>query len=141
MLEPDPPEFRRRALDLLESGWAVRDVAASLGFAEFCLHRWKRQDLIERGRKSPCSEAIESAALAEARARIGHLHYFNKDTALASLQDTGYQIVDWFYTPSGDRNPSFKAKLARWPRRLLSRLSPDFAVRLLGGQSLLVLTR
>ena len=78
---------------------------------------------------------------AEARARVGHLHYFSKDTALASLQDTGYQIVDWFYTPSGDRNPSFKAKLARCPRRLLSSLSPNLAVRLLGGHSLLVLAR
>jgi transposase-like protein len=36
--KPYPPQFRRRALDLLESGRSVRDVAASLGIAESCLH-------------------------------------------------------------------------------------------------------
>ena len=34
MPRPYPPEFRRRALDLVESGRTVRDVAASLGIAE-----------------------------------------------------------------------------------------------------------
>jgi transposase InsO family protein len=71
--KPYPPEFRRRALDLLESGRSVRDVAASLGIAESCLHRWKSQDLLERGLKAPTPEAIESAAPAAARARISEL--------------------------------------------------------------------
>jgi len=31
MPRPYPPEFRRRALDLVESGRPVRDVAVSLG--------------------------------------------------------------------------------------------------------------
>lgn len=31
MPEPYPPEFRRRALDLVASGRTVREVAASLG--------------------------------------------------------------------------------------------------------------
>jgi transposase-like protein len=71
--KPYPPEFRRRALDLLESGRSVRDVAASLGIAESCLHRWKSQDLLDRGLKAPTPEAIESAAPAAARARISEL--------------------------------------------------------------------
>jgi hypothetical protein len=41
MPRPYPPEFRRRALDLVESGRTVRDVAASLGIAESCLYRWR----------------------------------------------------------------------------------------------------
>ncbi|XNL82088.1 transposase [Actinomadura madurae] len=45
--KPYPPEFRRRALELLESGRSVRDMAASLSIAESCLHRWKRRDLID----------------------------------------------------------------------------------------------
>lgn len=36
MSKPYPSEFRRRALDLVESGWTVRDVAAVLGIAESC---------------------------------------------------------------------------------------------------------
>ncbi|WP_214370631.1 transposase [Pseudonocardia sp. H11422] len=70
---PTPPEFRRRARDLLESGRSFRDVAASLGIAESWLHRWKSQDLLDRGLKAPTPEAIESAAPAAARARISEL--------------------------------------------------------------------
>ncbi|GAA3948416.1 hypothetical protein GCM10023085_33340 [Actinomadura viridis] len=73
MPKPYPPVFRRRALDLLESGRSVRDVAASLGIAESCLHRWKRQDLIDRGLKPPSPAEAESVALAQARARIAEL--------------------------------------------------------------------
>jgi cyclopropane fatty-acyl-phospholipid synthase-like methyltransferase len=28
-----------------------------------------------------------------------HLHYFTKDTALRTLEDTGYEVLDYFYTP------------------------------------------
>lgn len=73
MPKPYPPEFRRRALDLLASGRSVRDVAASLSIAESCLHRWKRQDLIDRGLQTLGPAAVESAALAEARSRIAEL--------------------------------------------------------------------
>ncbi|WP_106400580.1 transposase [Actinocorallia populi] len=69
MPKPYPPEFRRRALDLLESGRPVLEIAASLGIAESCLHRWKRLDLIERGLKAPSPAAVESAALAQAQAQ------------------------------------------------------------------------
>jgi transposase InsO family protein/transposase-like protein len=71
--KPYPPEFRRRALDLLSSGRTVRDVAASLGIAESCLHRWKSQDLTDRGLKCPSPGAVESAALAAAQRRIAEL--------------------------------------------------------------------
>lgn len=72
MPNPYPPEFRRRALDLVASGRTVRDVAASLGIAESCLYRWKSRDLIDRGLK-PGTTASESAELAEARRRIHEL--------------------------------------------------------------------
>jgi transposase-like protein len=71
--KPYPPEFRRRALDLLTSGRTVRDVAASSGIAESCLHRWKSLVLMDRGLKSPTPEAVESAALAVAQRRIVEL--------------------------------------------------------------------
>ena len=73
MPKPYPPEFRRRALDLLASGRSVRDVARSLGIAESCQHRWKSRDLLERGLKTPTPEQVESAALAAAKARIAEL--------------------------------------------------------------------
>lgn len=72
MPKPYPPEFRRRALDLVAGGRTVRDVAASLGVAESCLYRWKSQDLIDRGLKAGTTTS-ESAELAAARRRIKEL--------------------------------------------------------------------
>ncbi len=73
MPKPYPPEFQRRALDLLETGRSVRDVAASLGIAESCLHRWNTRDLLDRGLTCLTPEQVESAALTAARARIAEL--------------------------------------------------------------------
>jgi hypothetical protein len=74
------------------------------------------------------------------REQAGHLHYFTKETALATLQHAGYEVIDWFYTPGAIANPrSVKAKLASFPRRILSGINQDLVVRILGGYSLLVL--
>lgn len=77
------------------------------------------------------------------RATVGHLHYFTKETALATLRDTGYEIVDHFYTGSAIDTPgrSWKARLMRLPRNLSFALSPDLSVRVLGGRALMVLAR
>lgn len=81
-------------------------------------------------------------AIMYVRDAVGHLHYFSKETALATLDDCGYQVIDWFYTSSGrDLNKSRKAKLLRWPRSALSRVSPGLTARLLGGFSLLVVAQ
>jgi SAM-dependent methyltransferase len=80
--------------------------------------------------------------LMQSRQKLGHLHYFSKETALATLQDTGYQIVDYFYTTGGLDLParSFKTFLAKLPRKILYTIDRDIAARLLGGFSLMVLT-
>ncbi len=69
-----------------------------------------------------------------------HLHYFTKETALRTLTDVGYRLVDYFYTPRcielGDR---FVQRVARVPRKLCFGISPDLTVRVLGGYSLMVL--
>lgn len=77
------------------------------------------------------------------RKYVGHLHYFTKATALATLQDTGYEVVDHFYTKSFDGAPSnsIEAKLLRLPRRFLSKLAPELTQTWIGGNSLLVLAR
>jgi 2-polyprenyl-3-methyl-5-hydroxy-6-metoxy-1,4-benzoquinol methylase len=74
------------------------------------------------------------------RKNVGHLHYFMKDTALSTLEDTGYKIVDYFYTPQHvDLAKTLKAQLLKLPRKILFAMHPDLVVRLLGGYSLLVL--
>jgi SAM-dependent methyltransferase len=75
------------------------------------------------------------------RESVGHLHYFFKETALATLRDCGYSIIDYQYTASRLElpNQAFSSRVMRLPRRLLYSVNEDFAVRLLGGYSLLVL--
>ncbi|MFB3819938.1 MAG: methyltransferase domain-containing protein [Candidatus Methylomirabilales bacterium] len=71
-----------------------------------------------------------------------HIHYFSKEIALQLLRDVGYEVVDYFYTPrSIDLATEPVQRVLRPPRRLLFALSPDWAARLLGGFSLLVLAR
>jgi SAM-dependent methyltransferase len=70
-----------------------------------------------------------------------HIHYFTKETALATLRDTGYKPLDYFYAPrSNEIGPNLIQKLFRVPRSLLFAVNRDFAVRLLGGYSLMILS-
>ena len=76
------------------------------------------------------------------RRQVGHLHYFSKNTALAALRDTGYEVQDWFYSDTlGSAYAPLRTRLLKLPRRLLMKIAPDFAVRLLGGNPLTVLAR
>jgi len=82
-------------------------------------------------------------AFIRGRYSIGHLHYFTADSALATLKDTGHEIVDYFYT-SGSfgvfwQHPSIKTAIANGPRWLFSKFSLPFTARVFGGYSLLVL--
>ncbi len=78
-----------------------------------------------------------------ARNSVGHLHYSNRETALATLRDCGYEIIDTFYTATflDFPLPSLKARLAKPVRALLFKIAPDLTVRLLGGCSLMVLAK
>jgi 2-polyprenyl-3-methyl-5-hydroxy-6-metoxy-1,4-benzoquinol methylase len=77
------------------------------------------------------------------RNSVGHLHYFMKETAIATLVDTGYEIVDFFYTAGTLDLPrkTLKAKIAALPRKLMYKVNEDMAAKILGGFSLLVLAK
>jgi hypothetical protein len=71
---------------------------------------------------------------------LGHVHYFTKDTALQSLKDAGYTVVDHFYAREFDRTSSQSSSLIlKLLRRAAFSLSPNLAVRLLGGCPLVIL--
>jgi cyclopropane fatty-acyl-phospholipid synthase-like methyltransferase len=74
---------------------------------------------------------------------VGHLHYFFKDTALATLKHCGYEVIDSFYTPAAIEGArlSLGARLLKFPRKFLFNINADATVRILGGYSLLVLAR
>lgn len=67
-----PPEFRRKVLDLVESGRSVADVARDLEISEQSIYVWRRQDRIDRG-LVPGLSSVEKAELAAARRRIAEL--------------------------------------------------------------------
>jgi cyclopropane fatty-acyl-phospholipid synthase-like methyltransferase len=80
--------------------------------------------------------------LINTREMYGHLHYFTKETALRTLTDTGYNVIDYFYAPrSNELGSQFTQKLLRFPRAFLYAIREDLAVRVLGGYSLMVLAR
>jgi hypothetical protein len=78
------------------------------------------------------------------RQTVGHLHYFTADSAIATLKYTGHKIVDYFYTnwSSGVyAQHQIKRVFANLPRWTISKFSMPFSAILLGGYSLLVLTK
>jgi SAM-dependent methyltransferase len=83
---------------------------------------------------------IRRNGLLKRRIDYAHLHYFSKETALETLVDTGYTIRDYFYAPrSNEIGPTLLQKAFRIPRAALFTINKDFAARLLGGYSLMVL--
>ncbi len=67
-----PPEFRRKVLDLLESGRKVADVARDLEISDQTIYSWRRQDRIDKG-LDPGLTSGEKAELTAARKRIAEL--------------------------------------------------------------------
>lgn len=87
------------------------------------------------------------------RETFGHLHFFTQETALATLADTGYSVVNYTFTFDGEisgmgKMPvGLKAKLWHAIRsirfllvKLTYRINPSLAARLFKGFNLLVLT-
>jgi hypothetical protein len=85
---------------------------------------------------------LRSSPIIKHRSSIGHIQYFTKETVLATLKDTGYDVVDYFYTNGSELpNRGWKANLLRIPRRILFSIDADLTVTVLGGFSLMVLAK
>ncbi|WP_159474342.1 bifunctional 2-polyprenyl-6-hydroxyphenol methylase/3-demethylubiquinol 3-O-methyltransferase UbiG [Dyadobacter sp. 3J3] len=86
---------------------------------------------------------LRPKVLMDARNNVGHLHYFTKETALATLVDSGYEIIDSFYTPWGFEmaQKTLLKKIFQLPLRFFYAINPDLAVRVMGGSSLIVLAK
>jgi len=84
---------------------------------------------------------LRPSYLQQAREGVGHLHYFTRETALASLEQAGLSVKDWFYTSVEVDNGVYGQKRLHWMRKFLFSRNPDLAARLLGGFSILVLAQ
>lgn len=86
---------------------------------------------------------LRAKPLIHSRKIVGHLHYFFKDTALATLTDCGFEVIGWNYTHGAEELPgrSLRTRLLNTPRKIARQFNEDLAVRFFGGASLMVLTR
>ncbi|PRY07326.1 transposase-like protein [Kineococcus rhizosphaerae] len=72
MPRPFPVEFRARAVALVRAGKPVTTAAVKLGISTGALHKWVRQDQIDRGERDGL-KSPESAELTQAKKRIRQL--------------------------------------------------------------------
>jgi len=86
---------------------------------------------------------LREKSLLFVRDKVGHIHYYTKGLALALLGECGYEIIEARYTGAAFSAPqrTIKTRLAGLFRRTARLLGEDVAVRLLGGETLLVLAR
>jgi SAM-dependent methyltransferase len=83
---------------------------------------------------------VRETPLLAARSSVGHLHYFTRSTALASLETAGFEIVcDRLLFPNDMPGRQTKTRIANIPRNLGRHLRPQLSARILGGFTLLVL--
>ena len=79
------------------------------------------------------------------RQQYGHLHYFSAETALCTLKDTGFDVVDQRFTDDGEMDseppPTLKGRAVRWVRQTLFRRKARLAAALFEHFNLLVLAR
>jgi len=85
---------------------------------------------------------LRKRGLLKRREMHGHIHYFTKETALETLKDVGYVVLDHFFTPRCiELGEETVQKIARLPRKMCFAIHQDLTVRILGGYSLLVLAK
>ncbi len=127
--------------DLLLMMDVFEHVEDYLGFLKLCKN--KAKNTIFHIPLDISAQTILRNKLIYGRNSVGHLHYFMKETALATLVDSGYEIVDFFYTAGSFDLPtkSMKTKIAVLPRKLMFKVNEDVAAKLLGGFSLLVMAK
>lgn len=94
-----PPEFRRRVLDLVESGRKIAEVAEDLGISDQTIYTWRRQDRIDRGLEAGLSSA-EKAELVAARKRIRELE------AELAVHRRATELLKGDTDPKGGSRPS-----------------------------------
>lgn len=86
---------------------------------------------------------LRESPLLHVRDKVGHLHYFTKGLALALLDECGFDVVEARYTGAAFNAPQrgMKTRIFGGLRKLVGLVHRDFAARLLGGETLMVLAR
>lgn len=86
---------------------------------------------------------LREKPLLHVRRKVGHLHFYTRGLVLALLEDCGFEVIESRYTGAAYSAPNrtASARLAGLLRRVSRALFGDTGVRLLGGETLMVLAR
>ena len=84
---------------------------------------------------------LRKNVLLRQRDKVGHIHFFTKELAMTLLCEAGFRVLQWDYTDAFLTAPNrgLITKGFSWVRRFAWVFGKDFAARLLGGQTLLLL--
>ena len=138
LLETDAPR-----VDLLLSIDVFEHVPDYLGFLERCRDRAEHH-VLHIPLDLHVSSVLRSSFLAS-RESVGHLHYFTAESALATLRDAGYHVLDSRLLNPGRElfwnQPTLRRAIANVPRWLVGSLDASLSSRVFGGYTLLVLCR
>src|SRR5687768_15160249 len=94
-----PAEFRRKVLDLVQSGRPVADVARALGISDQTIYTWRRQDRIDNGLE-PGLTSAEKSELEVAKRRIAALE------AELAVHRRASELLGKVVPPKGGSRPS-----------------------------------
>lgn len=146
------PDLTFKFADLLEEDSAYFDVVMAIDVIEHVEDYYGfLRKMRERGEYKifhipldlSLQRVLRVSPLLKVRDVLGHIQYFTKETALETLKDTGYEVIDYFYTGGSLELPDqyWTQHIWKLPRKLAYKINQDLAVRVLGGYSLLVLTK
>lgn len=74
---------------------------------------------------------------------VGHIHFFTKEIAQYVIEKAGFKIIDQIITKPAIEvvRKNFKKKMFSYLHRLVYPISPNFAIRVFGGYSIMILAR
>ncbi len=86
---------------------------------------------------------LRERPLLHVRHKVGHLHYFTRGLALAMLDECGWEVIEERYTRAALTAPNkgLVTRLAGRVRAAVQTVLGHSGVRLLGGETLIVLAR
>jgi SAM-dependent methyltransferase len=91
-----------------------------------------------------CRTILKPHVLLQQRNKVGHIHYFTKDLVVWMLKDSGYTIIDSFYTkPFIDTTTAkgFKNSIKKLLRNFSFWIHKDVSASLWGGYSIMILAK
>lgn len=91
-----------------------------------------------------CRNLLKPHTIKQQRDSVGHIHYFTRDTIEWALKDTGYLILDWFYTKpliDTEQAKTIKGGIKKFLRKISFSLNKNQSARLWGGYSMMILAR